>query len=66
MPSMLTATTLHSGPISVIDYRCAAGPGDPSFPEQHKCYSLSYVRHGTFGYRTRGRHFEMVAGAVQL
>jgi AraC family transcriptional regulator len=66
MPSMLTATTLHSGPISVIDYRCAAGPGDPSFPEQHQCYSLSYVRHGTFGYRIRGRHFEMVAGAVLL
>jgi AraC family transcriptional regulator len=66
MPTMLTATTLHSGPISVIDYRCAAGPGDPSFPEQHQCYSLSYVRDGTFGYRIRGRHFEMVAGAVLL
>jgi AraC family transcriptional regulator len=66
MPSMLTATSLHSGPISVIDYRCAAGPGDPSFPEQHQSFSLSYVRHGTFGYRSRGRHFEMVAGAVLL
>jgi len=66
MPAMLTATTLHSGPISVIDYRCAARPGDRPFPEQHQSYSLSYVRHGTFGYHIRGRHFEMVAGGVLL
>ena len=63
---MLTATTLQSGPISVIDYRCEAGPGDRPFPEQHQTFSLSYVRHGTFGYSVRGRHFEMVAGAVLL
>jgi AraC family transcriptional regulator len=66
MPAMLTATTLQSGPISVIDYRCEAGPGDRPFPEQHRSFSLSYVRNGTFGYRVRGRHFEMVAGAVLL
>ena len=66
MLAMLTATTLHSGPISVIDYRCEAGPGDPSFPEQHQCFSLSYVRYGTFGYGVRGQQFEMVAGGVLL
>ena len=27
-PTMIVATTLHSGPISVIDCRCDAGPGD--------------------------------------
>ena len=63
---MVTATTLHSGPISVVDYRCVAGPGDPAFPEHHQAFSLSYVRHGTFGYRVRGREFEMVAGAMLI
>ena len=63
---MVTATTLHSGPISVVDFRCAAGPGDPAFPELHQAYSISYVRHGTFGYQVRGQQFEMVAGAVLI
>lgn len=63
---MVTATTLHNGPISVVDYRCDAGPGDPAFPEHHQAFSLSYVRHGTFGYRVRGREFEMVAGAMLI
>jgi len=63
---MVTATTLHSGPISVVDFQCAAGPGDPAFPEHHEAFSISYVRHGTFGYRVRGRQFEMVAGAVLI
>lgn len=63
---MVTATTLHSGPISVVDYRCDAGPDDPSFPEHHQAFSLSYVRHGTFGYRVRGRQFEMVAGSLLI
>jgi AraC-like DNA-binding protein len=63
---MVTATTLHSGPISVVDFRCAAGPGDPAFPERHEAFSISYVRHGTFGYQVRGRQFEMVAGGVLI
>jgi AraC family transcriptional regulator len=63
---MVTATTLHSGPISVIDVRCDAGPHDRPYPEHHQAFSLSYVRHGTFGYRVRGRHFEMVAGSVLI
>src|SRR5688500_3533881 len=29
--TMIAATTLHSGPISVIDYRCDSGPGDRPF-----------------------------------
>ena len=63
---MVTATTLQSGPISVVDFRCVAGPGDPAFPERHEAFSISDVRHGTFGYRVRGRHYEMVAGAVLI
>ena len=66
MPAMVTATTLHSGPISVVDFRCDAGPGDRPFPEHHQAFSLSYVRRGTFGYRVRGREFEMVAGAMLI
>ena len=66
MVAMVTATTLHSGPISVFDYRCTAGPGDPSFPERHEAFSISYVREGTFRYRVRGRDYEMVAGAVLI
>src|SRR5262245_8180253 len=65
-PTMVTATTLHSGPISVVDFQCTAGPHDPAFPERHEAFSISYVRHGTFGYRVRGRQFEMVAGAVLI
>lgn len=63
---MVTATTLHSGPISVVDIRCNAGPHDRPFPELHQAFSLSYVRRGTFGYRVRGRQFEMVAGSVLI
>ena len=63
---MIAATTLHSGPISVVDYRCDSGPGDRPFPEQHRVFSLSYVRSGSFGYGVRGRQFEMVAGSVLL
>jgi len=63
---MVTATPLHSGPVSVVDFHCDAGPGDPAFPELHAAFSLSYVRHGTFGYQVRGRRYEMVAGAVLI
>jgi AraC family transcriptional regulator len=63
---MVATTTLQSGSISVLDYRCTAGPGDRPFPEVHEAFSLSYVRRGSFGYRTRGRSFEMVAGSLVL
>ncbi len=63
---MVTATPLHSGPISVVDYRCDAGPSDRAFAEYHQAFSLSYVRHGTFSYRVRGRQFEMVAGSLLI
>ncbi|HUP92687.1 MAG TPA: AraC family transcriptional regulator [Solimonas sp.] len=61
---MPATTVLHRGAISVVDYRCTAGPGDRAFPEQHGEYSLSYVRKGSFGYRSRGESFELVAGCV--
>jgi len=61
---MSTVTLLHSGPVTVIDYRCEAMPGDRPFVECHESYSVSYVRKGSFGYRTRGESHELVAGCV--
>lgn len=61
---MITATELLSGPIRVVDYRCATGPAERPFTEVHQGYSVSYVRKGTFGYRVRGTAHELVAGSV--
>jgi AraC family transcriptional regulator len=61
----MTATTLlQRDAISVIDYRCSAAPGDRPFVEVHPAFSISYVRKGSFGCRSRGRSFELVAGSV--
>jgi AraC-like DNA-binding protein len=61
----MTATTLlQHGAISVSDYRCSAGPGDRPFVELHSRHSVSYVRKGSFGCRTRGQSFELVAGSI--
>jgi AraC family transcriptional regulator len=61
---MLNRTELKSGPVSVVDYRCTAGPAEKAFAEVHRSYSVSYVRKGSFGYRTRGQTYELVAGSV--
>jgi AraC-like DNA-binding protein len=61
----MTATPLlQRDSISVFDFRCTAGPGDKPFVEQHGCHSVSFVRKGSFGCRSRGRSFELVAGSV--
>jgi AraC family transcriptional regulator len=57
---------LQSNLISVIDYRCSAGPNDRPFVERHEAFSVSYVRKGSFGYRLRGRSFELVAGSILI
>lgn len=61
---MLTTTLLHSSSLSVIDYRCTAGPGDTPMVELHEEYSVSYVRRGSFGYRCRGKSFELIPGSI--
>jgi len=48
----------------VMDCRCDAGPGDRPFAEQHDRLSVSYVRRGSFSYRSRGQRHELVAGSV--
>jgi len=50
--------------VSVVDYRCTAGPNDHPFVERHTSFSVSYVRKGSFGYRLGGRSFELVAGSI--
>jgi AraC-like DNA-binding protein len=61
---MAATTLLQHGAISVSDYRCSAGPGDKPFVELHGRHSISYVRKGSFGCRTRGQSFELVAGSI--
>lgn len=63
---MPTPTPLVRGDISVIDYRCEAGPNDRPYAEQHQVFSLSYVRAGSFGCRTRGHSHELIAGSVMV
>jgi AraC-like DNA-binding protein len=61
----MTATPLFQrDSISVFDFRCSAGPQDTPYVEQHRGHSVSYVRKGSFGCRSRGRFFELVAGSV--
>jgi AraC-like DNA-binding protein len=61
----MSATCLSSSDsLNVIDYRCQVGLAARPFVERHGRASISFVRKGSFGYRTRGRHFELVAGSV--
>lgn len=63
----MPATTLFSGPaMTVVDYRCSAGPGDRPYVESHGGYSVAYVRKGSFGCIARGEAHELVAGALML
>jgi AraC-like DNA-binding protein len=61
---MVATSVFRTESISVIDYRCEAGPADAPFVEVHDSFSLSYVRAGTFGCRARGRSFELVSGSI--
>lgn len=61
---MPITTLLRQDWIAAVDYRCTLGPADKPYPEQHHSFSLSYVRHGSFGCRSRGRAVELVAGSL--
>jgi AraC-like DNA-binding protein len=63
---MPAVTLLESDSLRVLDYVCTARVGDRPFPEQHGNFSISYVRRGSFGYRTLGKSFELVAGSVMV
>jgi hypothetical protein len=56
-------TTLFESPLlTVYDYRCDARAGERPFVEVHARSSSSFVRRGSFGYRSGRRSFELVAG----
>ena len=61
---MPVTTLLRQESLTVFDFRCAAAPGDVPYEELHESFSLSYVRKGSFGYRSRGRSFELVTGSL--
>ena len=61
---MLVTTEVQTDAIRIASYRCDAGPDAQPFTELHEGYSVSYVRKGSFGYRTRGNAYELVAGSV--
>jgi len=63
----MSSTTLLQRPsITVSDFRCTAVPGEKPFVEQHVCHSISFVRKGSFGYQSRGRAHELVAGSLLI
>jgi len=62
----MRTTLFESASLSVYDFRCTIGPGDRPFPEMHQRHSISYVRRGSFGCRTLGRAYDLVAGAVMV
>jgi AraC family transcriptional regulator len=63
---MIATSVFRGESVSVIDYRCAAGPKDKPFAEFYRGFSVSYVRRGSFGCRARGRSFELVAGSFLI
>jgi len=56
----------RSDNLNIYDYRCEIGLGARPFVERHGRASISFVRKGSFGYRTRGKYFELVAGSVLI
>jgi AraC-like DNA-binding protein len=63
----MNSTTLLQRPsVTVSDFRCSAVPGDKPFVEQHGCHSISFVRKGSFGYHSRGRSHDLVAGSFLI
>lgn len=52
--------------MTVLDYRCEAGPGERPFTEMHANHSVSYVRRGSFGLHARGERHDLVAGSVMV
>ncbi|MEO8670888.1 MAG: AraC family transcriptional regulator [Tahibacter sp.] len=63
---MPSTQILQHGSLTVIDYRCDAGPDEPTYTEVHDACSLSFVRKGSFCYKSRESSSELVAGGILL
>src|ERR1041384_5799218 len=61
---MPITTVLQRSSLTVVDYRCTAQPGERGVVERHGAYSVAYVQSGSFGYRSGGRSYELVAGSL--
>ena len=60
-------TIAHEDPhLLVVDYVCRAGPHAPLFEEVHERHSLSFVRRGAFGCRSKGEHYELAPGGFLI
>jgi len=66
MAGMAATTVLARGSLRIVDYRCTEPSGAPGFVEHHEEHALAYVRSGSFGYRSRGRRHELVAGSLMV
>lgn len=61
---MITTTLLANASMAVVDCRCEAGAPAKARTELHSAFSVSFVRRGSFGYASRGRRCELVAGST--
>ena len=61
---MISTTLFQDAGLTVVDRRCTATPHDAPFVERHDDFALAYVRRGSFGYHSRGRSFDLVAGSI--
>ena len=61
---MAVTILLRRPGLAVLDYHCTLGPADTPFVERFETHSVAFVRRGSFGCRSRGRSFELVAGSV--
>lgn len=64
IPAMAAHALFRSAHVRVDDYRCEVAHSAAPYVELHHSYSLSYVRKGSFGYRSRGKSFELVTGSL--
>jgi len=63
---MSSIPLLQRPTITVSDFRCSAVPDEKPFTELHRCHSISFVRKGSFGYHSRGRSHDLVAGSLLI
>jgi AraC-like DNA-binding protein len=63
---MSSTTLIKRATVTVSDFRCTAVPGEKPFAELHRCHSISFVRKGSFGYHSRGRTHDLVAGSCLI